>query len=60
MRLGGVDHRRLAEHRTLRERAPCLGHDRTLQDALHEAEQVPELASLVGALGTVGAGAAAA
>jgi DNA-binding MarR family transcriptional regulator len=35
-------------------------HDRTLQDALHEAEQVPELAALVGALGSVGAVAAAA
>ncbi|MFD2793508.1 MarR family winged helix-turn-helix transcriptional regulator [Promicromonospora vindobonensis] len=41
-------------------RAARPTHDRTLQDALHEAEQVPELASLVGALGTVGASRAAA
>jgi DNA-binding MarR family transcriptional regulator len=41
-------------------RAARPTHDRTLQDALRDAEQVPELASLVGALGTVGASRAAA
>jgi DNA-binding MarR family transcriptional regulator len=33
-------------------RAARPTHDHTLQEALHEAEQVPELASLVAALGT--------
>lgn len=41
-------------------RAARPTHDRTLQDALHEAEEVPELASLVGALGSVPVAGAAA
>lgn len=41
-------------------RAARPTHDRTLQEALHEAEQVPELASLVGALGNVTVAGAAA